>query len=52
MNHLATQQERGTVMAAVAHSGNFSFRPSPEEALLWAEAFDELLASKCKLLTF
>nr|KAF6399986.1 regulator of G protein signaling 2 [Molossus molossus] len=24
-------------------------RPSPEEAQLWSEAFDELLASKCKL---
>lgn len=23
-------------------------RPSPEEARLWAEAFDELLANKCK----
>lgn len=25
------------------------FRPSPEEAQLWSEAFDELLANKCKL---
>ena len=24
-------------------------KPSPEEAQLWSEAFDELLASKCKL---
>lgn len=32
----------------------FSFpfcRPSPEEAQLWSEAFDELLANKCKFVS-
>lgn len=24
------------------------YRPSPEEAQLWSEAFDELLTNKCK----
>lgn len=46
-----SEQERGTVMCGEAHVRNFSCRPSPEEALLWAEAFDELLASKCKFIS-
>lgn len=31
---------------------DFSCRPSPEEAQLWSEAFDELLASKYGLAAF
>lgn len=43
-----SKRGRGTDVCWGAHLRNFSCRPSPEEAQLWAEAFDELLASKCK----
>ena len=47
--HRSLLSWRGNLWLAGADVQIFSCRPSPEEAQLWSEAFDELLASKCKL---
>lgn len=47
--HSSLLSWRGNLWLAGADVQTFFCRPSPEEAQLWSEAFDELLASKCKL---